>query len=104
MSKKQPGHVTARGTQKYQANGPSEWAPFFVEIAESIGGKGAPMGLGIRAVLAAAFDGHTAKQLAKASAGISTTSALVSKAPAKKIKGADVKAAAKAAAAAKEGK
>jgi hypothetical protein len=47
-----PSHVTGAGTQKYQANGPSEWAPFFKSLAEKIGGKGTPPGIGIRAALA----------------------------------------------------
>lgn len=102
MAKKIASHVTDKGTQKYQCNGPSEWAPFFAEIAERIAGKGAPAGVGIRAVLAAAFAEHTAAKIASVAtaAGVSK-SALVIKP--RVVKGADVKAAAKAAKAAKDG-
>lgn len=96
-------HVTDRGTQKYQCNGPSEWAPFFKDIAEKIGGKGTAAGVGIRAVLAAAFASRTSAQLAAGAtaAGVTVTTGIVAKpakAPARVVKGADVKAAAKAAA------
>ena len=47
-----PTHITGVGTQKYQAHGPSAWAPFFKALAEKIGGKGTPAGIGIRAALA----------------------------------------------------
>lgn len=49
---KTPSHVTAAGTRKYQANGPTEWSTIFREIAEKVGGKGTPEGVGIRAALA----------------------------------------------------
>jgi len=46
-------HYTSIGTRKFQCNGPTDWAKTFKMIAESIGGKGTPEGVGIRAVLAA---------------------------------------------------
>jgi len=46
-------HYTSIGTRKFQCNGPTDWAKTFKLIAESIGGKGTPEGVGIRAVLAA---------------------------------------------------
>jgi len=52
-SKDGPTHVTAAGTCKYQANGPVSWAMEFRRLAREIGGPGAPVGVGIRAVLAA---------------------------------------------------
>lgn len=51
MSK--PEHYTSIGTRKFQCNGPQEWSATFKKIAEQVGGKGAPEGIGIRAVLAA---------------------------------------------------
>lgn len=50
-----PDHVTAAGTCKYQTQGPVEWGPTFKKIAEKIAGPGAFVGVGIRAVLAAAM-------------------------------------------------
>ena len=47
-----PEHVTAAGTCKYQCNGPVTWGPKFRQVAEKIGGKGAFVGMGIRAALA----------------------------------------------------
>jgi hypothetical protein len=47
-----PDHYTASGTRKYQAQGPVAWSTFFKSLAEKIGGRGAPEGLGIRACLA----------------------------------------------------
>jgi len=61
-----PSHITGAGTQKYQANGPSAWAPFFKQLAERIAGKGAPVGLGIRFALAYAVDEGFAHVLASA--------------------------------------
>lgn len=52
-SKDGPTHVTGAGTCKYQANGPVNWAQEFRKIAREIGGPGAPVGIGIRAVLMA---------------------------------------------------
>src|SRR5688572_13837015 len=51
-----PTHVTGAGTQKYQANGPTSWEPFFRALAAKIGGKGTPTGIGIRAALAYAWE------------------------------------------------
>lgn len=59
-STKKPDHYTAGGTRKYQAQGPVAWSAFFRSIAEKIGGKGAPEGLGIRACLAYAVGADTA--------------------------------------------
>lgn len=51
MSK--PTHFTQIATRKYQCNGPQDWSATFKALAEKIGGKGTPEGVGIRAVLAA---------------------------------------------------
>lgn len=59
-------HVTGAGTQKYQCNGPSEWAPFFVELAERLGGKGTPAAIGIRYALAFAVGSHDTKLMTEA--------------------------------------
>jgi hypothetical protein len=59
-------HVTKAGTQKFQCNGPSEWAPFFAELAERIGGKGTPPAIGIRYALAFAVGSHDVKLMTAA--------------------------------------
>lgn len=61
-----PSHATGAGTQKYQCNGPSTWAPFFKELAEKIGGKGTPAAIGIRYALAFAVGSHDTKLMAAA--------------------------------------
>ncbi|HEX7947487.1 MAG TPA: hypothetical protein VF495_22675 [Phenylobacterium sp.] len=43
-----PGHYTAHGTRKFQANGPIEWSKAFKRVA----GKDGREGEGIRAALA----------------------------------------------------
>jgi hypothetical protein len=57
MSKtsKTASHVTAAGTRKFLANGPVVWGDTFKKIAEAMGGKGTPEGVGIRAALAFAM-------------------------------------------------
>lgn len=47
-------HVTESGTRKYQCNGPEAWERDLQALADKVAGrKGAPMGIGIRAALAA---------------------------------------------------
>lgn len=47
-------HHTESGTRKYQCNGPEAWERDLQALADKVAGrKGAPMGIGIRAALAA---------------------------------------------------
>ena len=75
-------HVTSAGTQKYQANGPTAWAPIFKEIAEAVGGKGTPAAIGIRAALAYAVQNRASIRGAEKVVGEATTAAAL--VPAKK--------------------
>lgn len=68
MSK--PEHYTSIGTRKFQCNGPQDWSQTFKELAAAIAGKGAPEGIGIRAVLAAGV------KAAKASGGVASVAKL----------------------------
>lgn len=71
-AKRRPDHMTAAGTQKFQCQGPSTWAPFFKELAEKIGGKGAPAGMGIRYALAFAV-GHADTKLMASAAKLASS-------------------------------
>lgn len=45
-------HETKSGTIKYQAQGPKSWEKELRALAVKVGGKGAPIALGIRAAIA----------------------------------------------------
>ena len=55
---KTPGHHTAKGTRKFQSNGPIEWSSVFRAAAKAGGGE--REGEGIRAAMAYAIDNSKA--------------------------------------------